>query len=138
MSYAYLFKYIIIGDTGNFTSFSTLLIFDPYKTWVSELLYLADLGLRLSQLHQPAVQFVGNILFAAKLWPLQAWLMHTCTLQEAEAILEDLSPSPLQIFGFGVALLAVPYALLASGRLRSTSTISLNFPAYTKQVFHQQ
>ncbi|KAF7821441.1 uncharacterized protein G2W53_026896 [Senna tora] len=46
MSYAYLFKYIIIGDTGNFNSFATLLIFDPYKTWFSELLCLADLGLR--------------------------------------------------------------------------------------------
>ncbi|KAF7821388.1 uncharacterized protein G2W53_026843 [Senna tora] len=97
MSYAYLFKYIIIGDTGNFNSFSTLLIFDPNKTWVSELLCLADLGLR---------DFPSRDLS-----PLFA-LMHTCTLQEAEAILEDLSPSPLQIFGFGVALLAVPYALL--------------------------
>ncbi|KAF7821362.1 calcium sensing receptor, chloroplastic [Senna tora] len=90
--------------------------------------------------HHPAAQFVGIPPFEFGICPKPSnyRLMHTCTLQEAEAILEHLSPSPLQIFGFGVALLAVPYALLGSGRLRSTSTISLNSPAYTKQVFHQE
>lgn len=33
----------------------------------------------------------------------------TCTFQEAEAILEDISPSPIQVLGYGVVRVIYMY-----------------------------